>query len=262
MSMLPLDTQFPPYSGLPGYIWYTAHACAITGETLSIIGSMYIFYKSFLCYRNDKLTPMRMLPLMISVGDFLYALLHGSDHLQALSLNRGPSGDICYMFGLFLWVPWNMCLCASTATAWYTHQTITKKQSPKIGKYYWKMLLPIFIFSFIPPVIATLTGMTAPNGLYCDIQGWFTLYQIVANNVVLGLLIFFYVRSFICLKEHVGELMALSYKKMQNPFELSITKMENVMHKLGSYLLIQIFLLAWADLYSILSFSIPVLTEW
>eukprot|EP00834_Sanchytrium_tribonematis_P002180 NODE_62_length_26495_cov_0.832853.p12 type:complete len:268 gc:universal NODE_62_length_26495_cov_0.832853:24879-24076(-) len=262
MPMLSIDTQFPEHSGLPGYIWYTAHSCAIIGESLSILGSCYIFYMSMICYRRGKLTPMRFLPLMISVGDFLYAILHGSDHMHALDINKGPSGDICYMFGLFLWVPWNICLCASMATAWYTHQTITTKQSPKVGKYYWKMILPVFLGAFIPPVVATLTGMTAPNGFYCDLQGWFTLYQIVANNITLATLIFFYVRSFICLKEHVGELMALSYKRMQNPFELSITKMENVMHKLGSYLLIQIFLLAWADLYSALSFTIPDITQW
>eukprot|EP00835_Amoeboradix_gromovi_P004842 NODE_407_length_9242_cov_0.441868.p3 type:complete len:263 gc:universal NODE_407_length_9242_cov_0.441868:1427-2215(+) len=262
MPAMPIDMQFPEHSGLPGYIWYSVHSCALFSESLSVIGSVYIFYKSFCCYKQDKLTPMRVLPLMISIGDFLYAVLHGSDHSYAVNLNKGPSGDVCYMFGLFLWIPWNICIFSSTATAWYTYSTITKKQSPKTGKYYWRMIVPVFLGSFVPPVLATLTGMTAPNGFYCDIQGWFTLYQIVANNIILGVLIFFYVRSYICLKEHVGELMALSYKRMQNPFELSIAKMENVMHKLGSYLLIQIFLLAWADLYSILSFTVPDITQW
>ena len=262
MPVLTLDTQFPVHSGLPSYMWYSIHSCAIFSQCLSTLGCLYIFYMSYKCWRQDKLTPMRVLPLMISVGDFLYVTLHGMDHWNAVYLNHGPSGSICYAFALFLWVPWNICINSSLATAWYTHKTISTKQSPKVGKYYWKLVLPVFIASFVPPIIAELTGMTAPNGFYCDLQGWYVLYQIVANNVVLGSLIVLYIKSSVCLKVHINELLALSQKRMQNPFELSIVKMENVMHKLGSYLLIQIFLLAWADLYSVLSFSISDITQW
>ena len=262
MPFLPLDTQFPTHSGLPAHVWYSIHSCALISESLSILGSIYIFYKSFKCWKNDKLTPMRALPLMIGIGDFLYASLHGADHVYALALNHGPSGEICKVFALFLWIPWNICLWASCTTAWYTYRTITTKKSPQVGRFYWKMVVPVVFGAAIPPLMGTLTGVTTPNGFYCDLQGWFLIYQIIANNVGLSFLIFFYVKSFLCLREHVNELLALSYKRQQNPFELSIVKMENVMHKLGSYLLIQIFLLAWADLYTILSFSIADITQW